>query len=196
MSTQDEKSNILSLNTSLDSLGLTPEADFVAGNNPVGCTSLVYKKEIDYFISIRDERTLLENKHIAILNKSSDILPFIRLKLSIVQINLIIITAKRPVSMIEIVKSHGGLYPQLITKPINSLIKMGILYRFKKQDNKKNVYVDLTDYGRKLFEEQNNLRLHLLCEKFSSVASIDEIKKLQEHHEYYNNILRRLEDSV
>lgn len=156
-------------------------------------------KEIFYeFKYIHDEILSLNNDCMYMPQEMKDNLPFKKLKLNTTETSVlyVLLHNENPMTIGDIVKYNGThLYKQIITQPVNKLAKMGIVRRFQKENNLRNVYVELTEHGRELCDEHFRVRDEYLNEKFYSVASFEEIQELLKASRYYREILLRLKNS-
>ncbi len=147
------------------------------------------------FLKLRDEAISLHNE---LLNQPEEIkknLPF--KKLSITQANIVYLLANflsegvKCLQIGEIAKMEG-VNNSTLTQPVVQLAKMGIIRRFQKEDNLKNVYVELTDYGKSLWEKQQSTRQDFLKERFLNNYTAEELLLLKENQETFINIISRL----
>ena len=106
------------------------------------------------FLKLRDEAISIHNE---LLNQPEEIKKKLPLKmLSITQANIVYLLASfldQGVEHLQIgeIAKMEGVNNSTLTQPVVQLAKMGIIRRFQKEDNLKNVYVELTDYGIDIF---------------------------------------------
>jgi len=150
------------------------------------------KDIINKFFQLYNEGTLLGNRLLSV-PKEIEGTPLWNLKLNAIQTNTMwVVSIGKCLTMSQLADKQG-MHRQAITKYVLSLVKLGILRRFQKENNYKNVYIELTDYGKKILEDTNKITNKHFIDKFTSVMSFEEIQEFVSVCEKKNEFLKRLE---
>lgn len=150
-------------------------------------------KVFEEFLVELNFNTNLYNEHMVQPEEIRDKLPYWTLKLSVPEVNVLQALMKNGSLMtVGEVAQKTGIHKKVMTRPVKHLIEMGFVKRLQKPDNYRYVYIDLTDKGRAVIENQIDIRYKYLMSKFYGVVTKEEVKKIKEAMEFYNSILKRV----
>lgn len=148
------------------------------------------KKIVREFLNLRNENILLGNQLFA-AEEIQAILPSTKLKLGATHDSIIaLLRDGNCLTMGEIALSLE-LRKYEITKPVAALVRLGIVRRFQKEDNLRNVYVELTAYGNEIVDESTKITMDFWVKKIFDVLSKEELQELMEVIKKYNEFLLR-----
>lgn len=154
--------------------------------------------EMRAFLKENAKAIHLHNEHLSCPEDLYDILPYERNKITYLQSNIISDLAHAEagyLSMGELAKKEG-LSKGAITQAISALVKLGIVRRFQKEDNLRNAYAELTDYGKSMRKQEIQLLEEYFTKKLYAVLSFDDVLKLKEAMICFSSMLKRLEKAA
>jgi len=139
-----------------------------------------------------NENILLGNRMLSLPDEIKKDTLMWKLKLNSIQTNTIwIVNANKHLSMSQLAEKQA-MHKQAITKYVLALVKMGILRRFQKEDNYRYVYVEITDYGKEILENTQEIMSNYFFNKFTSIMSLEDIKEFAEICKKKNEFMNRL----
>lgn len=148
--------------------------------------------DLEEFYRIKNSVADIENKKIIRPSHITEDLPIVKAHLSMRANNLLVTLSKTPLTMKE-VAGETALQKANATKYIDKMIARGLVYRFQKEKDRRNIYVALTPKGRELVDTTFDMLHENLAEQLSKHATEEERVRLTECYRYIYDILVRFD---
>jgi|GEM_PF-2746546 len=139
-----------------------------------------------------NENTVLGNQVIAQPESITKKMPVGKYKLNANQINAMWKLSQEKSMTVSELADVFSVQRQNMSKDIIELFKLGLVNRFQKEDNLKNVYVELSEHGRKVFDESKAIKDSFFLTKFMSALTQDEMKELIQIYQRLKELLEKL----
>ena len=139
--------------------------------------------DMDVFYNIKNEVAELENRKIIRPKHLAEKLPIVKAHLSIRANNLLVSLNRAPMNMTEVAR-QTALQKANATKYIDKMISKGLVYRFQKEKDRRNIYVALTPLGKDLVENTFQMLHGNLEEQLEKHATEEERIKLTECYQF------------